>query len=290
MPAAHHDTLESCDPLDARQFHVAVKRLADSLSYGTDHSPFRGSGLEYVQSRPYQDGDPIKAIDWRVYARTGKAHVKEYEAPKRMPVYFFIDTSASMTVGSQKLTKYAWAVQIAGGLAFACLDRVSPVGVVGAGERALRVVPSLSRVQVMQWLHELRWFARDESTTLAARVGEVSSTLPHRAMFVVLSDLHEPGAAAALKLAAQRHDVVVIQLRDPAERPGALAGFFRTHEAESGASYLSQGRRAILDHDVTAAGLRRGGVDHLVLPIDEPIAAPLRQFLKARGVVGRTAR
>lgn len=209
--------LETADTLDSRQFLIAVRKLADTLSYGTDHSPFLGSGIEYVQSRPYQFGDPVRSIDWRVTARTGKFFVKEYEAPKRMPCWLLIDTSASMTVSSVKRSKYAAAIHIAGGLAFACLDRVSAVGVVGVGGREVRIEPSLSRGQVMQWLHKFRRFRYDEPTTIGRRIAELGPTLTTRALIVVLSDLHDSAAVAALKLLAQRHDVVALQMLDPAE-------------------------------------------------------------------------
>ena len=282
--------LETCDPLDERQFVVAVKRLADSLSYGTDKSPFLGSGVEYVQSRPYQPGDPIRSIDWRVTGRTGKYFVKEYEAPKRMPAYLLIDTSASMTVSSQALSKYAWALQIAGGIAFACLDRVSPVGVLGVGERDFKLRPSLSRDQVMQWLHKLRHFRYDEKTSLGKRVSELTPSLANHSLLVILSDLHDPTAVPAIKLAGQRHDCVVIQLADPAEADLRGGGFFHAREAETGKSFVTHGRRTWLEGEEVAQDLKRGGIDHIVLPTDEPIAHKLRTFMQARGLLGRGAR
>src|SRR5438132_985122 len=178
--------LDTSDTLDSRQFILAVKRLADTLSYGMDRSPFLGSGIEYVQSRPYTWGDPIRSIDWRVTARTGKVHVKEYETPKRLPCYLLLDTSASMAVSSQRRCKYAVALHIAGGLAFACLDRVSPVGVVGLGSRDLRIEPSLSRDRVLQWLHRLRHFRYDETTAVGRRIAELAPTLTSRALVITL--------------------------------------------------------------------------------------------------------
>jgi uncharacterized protein (DUF58 family) len=282
--------LDTVDGLDTRQFVLAVKKLADSLSYGSDRSPFLGSGIEYAQSRPYQWGDPVRAIDWRVTARTGRPYVKEYDAPKRLPCYLLLDTSASMTLGAGRRSKYAVAVHLAGGLAFACLDRVSPVGVVGVGGRELRLEPSLSRDRVLQWLHLLRRFRYDEPTAIGRRIADLAPALTNRAIVLVLSDLHDPDALPALKLLAQKHDCAVFQLQDPAERGLRGGGFLRAQEAETGRAFVTRARRQWLAPEVVAGELRRSGIDHLLIPTDQPFLARVRHFCRSRNLLGRGAR
>lgn len=279
--------LQSIDPLDSRQFEIAIKRLADSLSYGTDRSPFLGSGLEYVQSRPYVPGDPVKSIDWRVTARTGTPHVKEYETPKQLPVWFIVDSSASMTLSSTKLSKYHLAVQIAGGLALTCLDRVSPVGLLAAGSRDLKISPSLSRETLMLWLHQLRHFDFIEKTELAEKILALQPSLKQRALILVLSDLHDPEAISALKLLNGRHEVVSILLRDPAEDGMAGAGYIRARDAESHRINTTNARHQFTDSTELISALQRASIDHFLIQTDVPFLSQLRLFLQSRNLLTR---
>lgn len=285
-----HAQLDIADHLDERQFLLAVKRLADSLSFGVDPSPFLGSGIEYVQSRLYQPGDPIKAIDWRVTARTGRVFLKEYEAPKRMPVYLVIDTSASMCVTSQPLSKYAWAVQLAGGLALAALARVSPVGLIGGGEREFDSQPSLSRERVFVWLHNLRHYRFNERTTVGHKLRRIAGVLENRSLVIVLSDMHDPDAVPALKLMAQAHDCVVLQLRDPAEEGRIGGGWFRAEEAETTRGFVASGRSRWLDLEALRQELKRAGIDQIVLPTHQKFLPRLRGFFRRRGNLGKGTR
>jgi len=282
--------IQDLETLDSRQFSILVRGLANSIAYGVDRSPFVGSGVEYVQSRAYQEGDPIRAIDWRITARTGRVHVKEYEAPKSVPTYFLVDTSASMVVSSTARSKYHVALFAAGGLALASLDRVSPVGLVTVGTRALRFEPSLSQGRVLEWLHQLRTYRFDEETRLAVRIAELRPRLPQRSLLIVLSDLHDAGALAALKRLSQVHDVVVLELRDPAEYGILGAGWLRGREAESGRAVLGRSKHPHVSAEGAARAMRRAGIDHLLIHTDRPFAHDLRRLFKARGVLGRGTR
>ena len=269
------------DPLDARQFEIAVRRLANALSYGQESSPFLGAGIEYVQSRLYQNGDPVKFIDWRITGRTGKYHVKEYEAPKQMPVYLLVDTSASMCVTSQRMSNYAWAVQLAGGLALAAVEHMNPVCLMTVGERDLHRMPSLARNAILQWLHQLRHYRFVEGTTLGKRVRELIPRVEQRCLFVVISDLHDPDAIPAIKLMAHDHDCAVLHLQDPAERGRTRGGIFRAVEAETGREFVAHGHTRFFAGEETHT-LARAGVDYLRLPTDAPIVSRLRHFMKSR--------
>lgn len=276
--------------LDSRQFLLAVKRLADSLSYGTDRSPFLGQGIEYVQSRRYEPGDPVKSIDWRVTARTGKPHVKQFETPKQLPVWLVVDTSASMALASHPPGKYGLAVQVAGGLALACLDRVSPVGVLGAGGRDMVVHPSLSRDVLLQWLHALRTYRFDEPTTLGQRLLSLEPSLTQRALIIVLSDFHDPDAIPALKLVGARHDCMCLVFRDEAEDRLEGAGIFRGREVESGREVLTHGRKLLSTTDQLLDSLKKASLDHFLIQPGVPFLARLRHFLRSRGGAIRRSR
>ena len=283
--------LKKSDSLDSRQFLIAIKRLANSFNYGNDRSPFLGTGTDYVQSRGYQPGDPVKAIDWRVTGRTGKFHVKEYEAPRQFPCYLLVDTSASMTVSSSREhSKYSVAVHIAGGLALACLDRVSPVGVLGVGGRPLRLEPSLSRDQVYQWLYDLRSFRYDEATGIRKAVADLGARLSSTSLVILLSDLHEPGALHSLKGLAQQHEVVAVQVQDPAEQGVRGIGFVRAQEAETGRDFVTHGRTEWQAQDALEDELKKSGIDHILVRTDQPFAHRLRHFFQSRNVLGRGAR
>lgn len=270
-------------PSEARKFELAAQRLASSLVFGMEESIFHGSGIEYAQPRPYAPGDSIKLIDWKVTARTGKHFVKEYQEPKRMPVYVLIDTSASMCVSSQKMSKYAWAVSLGTGLALSAQSNMMPAGLLGCGEQQLHVKPTLSEGQIMQTAHRLRKHGFLESTTLGRRLRELAPSLKTRTMIIVISDLHDPDALSALKSVGQEHDCMVLHLQDKAERGVKGAGLFRGQEAETGWKFIGHGRKSY-DHSAECKyELVRRGVHYQLLKTDEAILPKLQFFLRMRG-------
>ncbi len=281
MPALGPE-LRSPEELSHTEFEMVVRRLADDLAHGTDTSLFVGSGLEYAQSRPYVPGDSVRQLDSRVSARVGKPYVKQYETLKRTTVYLVVDTSASMSAASGPLAKHDLAIWVATAVGIVAQRRLSPVAVVGAGERQTRVEPSLAKADLYRSIEPLRTHAPQEQTRLGPQLAHLAARAGRTSMVLVLSDLHDPEAVPALKRIAQHHDCAVVQLQDPAELGALRAGFVRARESESGTRLLAAGRTRWLEPDQTAREIRQAGIGHLVLKTDRPFVAPLRHFLITR--------
>ena len=289
MPQAGQN-LRPPDELTHVDFEMVVRRLADDLAFGTDVSLFFGSGLEYAQSRPYEAGDPVKMIDWRITARLGRPFVKEYETLKRMAVYLLVDTSASMGVASTPVTKHDLAVWIASAMGLVAHRHLRPVAVVGGGERETRTLASLRRSDLWQAIEPLRVGSVTEKTRLAERLRLLDVRAEHAGVVVALTDLHDPEVMPALRHAAQKHDCIVIHLVDPAEMGHLRSGFFLGQEAETGRTFVGHSwtrwhRVSELDDE-----LARSGISGLRLRTDEPFVAPLRHFLAARAFMSRGVR
>ena len=274
------------DELARGDFEMVVRRLADDLAFGMDPSRFIGSGLEYAQSRPYAPEDPIKMMDWKITARLGKPFVKEYDTPKRTNVFIVVDTSASMGISSTTITKHDLAVWIASAIGLIAQRRMSPVGVIGGGERETRLNPSLNRADLWQALDPLRASNLSEGTRLSDRLADLDLRAKRSSVFVVISDMHDPDAIPALRHASQKHDCVAIHLMDPAERGRLRAGFFRGQEAESGRSFVAHGGSAWGRGGEVASDLAKSGTSYLRLQTDQPFIAPLRHFLSFRPMMG----
>jgi len=284
MPAtATSGTFRKPDEIARGDFEMVVRRLSDDLAFGADNSLFVGSGLEYAGSRPYQPGDSVRMLNWRLTARTGMAFVKEYEALKRTCIYVVIDTSASMAVASTELSKHDLAVWIGAAVGLIGQRRMSPVAVVGAGDRATRIEPSLIRGDLWRAIEPLRMGDLSEGTNLAERLRSLMAQMERSSVIVVLSDLHDPGALTALRHAAQLHDCMVLHTLDPAEAGGLRAGFMRVAESESGNTFLAHGRSRWTHQDEIKSELIRCGVGYLLLRTDMPFIPALRRFLASRG-------
>lgn len=268
-------------------FEIIVRRLADDLAFGSDASLFVGSGLEYASSRPYEAGDSIRSIDWRLTARTGRAYVRQYESLKRTNVCIIVDTSASMGVRSVPRSKHDTAVWIASALGLIAQRRLSPVAVFGAGERAARSVPSLSRSDLWSAIDPLRTPSLVERTRLADAIASTTMRVPRRSVIIVLSDLHEPSAIDAIRSACQKHDVMVLHIQDPVEVTPLRAGFIRLREAETGSIFLAPRRKPLDSGSDTQTQLHRCGADYLHIRTDRPFIAALRRFLASRSGAAR---
>ena len=282
------DELPSPELLTQNNFELLLRRVADDIGFGSDESIFVGSGMEYVHSRPYEPGDSVRQIDWKVTARMPVAYVKVHETLKRIPMFLVVDTSASMQASSIRLSKHAVAVWVAGALGLVALRRLSPVCVLSGGSRYHDFIgdanPSLVPDDLWRQLDPLRWRRMGETTELSERIDALAVKLRQRSVLVVISDLYDSCLRSAIGKVGPKHDVIVIHLEDPAERGQLRAGYFMGAESEGSHRFLGADRDRWSERDHLEREFAGADVSYLRLATDQPVVSRLRHFLLTRSV------
>lgn len=274
-----------------RRIEIATNRLVDQGVAGDYHSVFKGLGMEFAEVRPYQPGDDVRTLDWNVTARMGEPFVKTYVEERDLTVFLVIDVSGSLAFGSRAILKRELAAEIAALLAFAAVRNQDRVGAALISDRLeLFLAPQRRRTQVLRLVREILDRPAHGGTDLERGLAAVLANLKRRAVLFVLSDFLGPVPATALKAAAARHDLILVEIVDPRDEELPAVGPVVLRDAESGRVALVDGRRLRRRHAAWRGAERadlarlakRLGIDRLELRTDRPYIGPLLGFFQQR--------
>ncbi|HEX9669529.1 MAG TPA: DUF58 domain-containing protein [Thermoanaerobaculia bacterium] len=274
-----------------RRIEIATNRLVDQGVAGDYHSVFKGRGMEFAEVRPYQPGDDVRSIDWNVTARMGEPFVKQYVEERDLTVFLAIDVSGSLSFGSRAILKRELAAEVSALVAFAAVRNQDRVGAALISDRLeLFLPPRRRRTHVLRLVRELLDRPAHGGTDLEAGLGAVLSALHRRSVLFVVSDFVGAACPSALKSAAARHDLIVVEVVDPRDLELPAVGPVVLRDAETGRWGVVSGRRLGREHGVRRQReraelrqlLRRLGVDHLELRTDRPYLPTLLTFFEQR--------
>lgn len=272
------------------------RRLAEGAVSGQHLSPFHGFNIEFASYRDYTPGDDLRRLDWRVFARSDRHYIKQYEEESNVRVTFVVDASASMNYrgAGEALSKFDYGATLAVALSMLLARQQDPVGLVLFDEEATTVLPpSATQAQVTVMTALLERCEPARKTELGGLLQKLSSQIQRRSVVVVVSDLFtdlESVYDGLDRMRFQGHEVLVLQVldRDELELPFEGPTIFRDIEGEEELfaepwafrrSYR-QAMQEFLDGVRKECGNR--GYDHVCFFTDEPLGESLSVFLHAR--------
>jgi uncharacterized protein (DUF58 family) len=274
-----------------RTIQVRTSRLVSSALAGAYRSNFRGTGIEFESVRPYEPGDDVRAIDWKVTARVGEPFIKTYVEDRTLILQLLVDTSRSMDFGSGEKSKREAAAEVCALLALVAGRNQDQVGLcLFADEPGLHLAPKKGQHHVLRLIREVMAApAAGRGSSLRAVLEHQLRHLKRRSLVLIVSDFLGTESAEwsdPLARLARRHDVIAVRVFDALEEGLPEAGWLELREIESGAridldaysarvrerwAAAARERRAAL-----VAALRRAQVDLVEVgtrgDVSEPIA------------------
>lgn len=200
---------------------LRARLVVEGFLIGLHKSPFHGFSVEFAEHRPYMAGDPIRHIDWKVYAKTDRYYIKKYEEETNLKTYILLDRSGSMAFGSGAVTKLSYAVNLAGALAYLMLKQRDAVGVTTFHDTISSMFPPRSVMGYLQvLLAELANIQPGGETMISPVLHELANRIKRRGLIIIVSDLLDDPKSiiSGLKhFRHRKHEVLIFQILDPKE-------------------------------------------------------------------------
>ncbi|MFN8571026.1 MAG: DUF58 domain-containing protein [Gemmatimonadaceae bacterium] len=290
------DLIDPASIASLGRVEIVARWVVDGFLAGLHRSPRKGFSVEFAEYRPYQVGDDLRYIDWKIVARADRWMIKQFEEETNTRAALVLDVSKSMdwTGSPARLTKRRYAEQIVAALALLFIRQRDAVGLIRYDEQLRTVIPP--RARSIQWMRIIRGLEQ-EGSGKASRMADAliqAAKLVRRPGFVVLvSDLlmdHEEIENALRAVRGAGHQLIVLHIMDPMERDLDMAGeaIFADTEttmaipatvADVRTAYQRTVAKAIEEWRSLLASI---GAGYEVVPTDAPFGVPLRRALAAR--------
>jgi uncharacterized protein (DUF58 family) len=282
-----------------RTLDLIARHLVEGFITGLHRSPYHGFSVEFSQHRPYMPGDELRHVDWRLYARSDRFHIKQYEEETNLRCHLLLDGSASMGFGSGPVSKFRWSVMFAAALSWLMIRQQDAVGLLLFDEEArLSIPPRSVRSHLGVLLTALDRWRPAGGTRSAAVLHRLAESLKRRGLVVLISDLFDDEDALLDGIKHFRHlghEVLVFHPLDPAERDfGRLSGG-RFRDMETGEELSADPRLVAEEVNARLAAFTRRfkqrcraeGVDFVEADISRPFDTVLLEYLiKRKRVAG----
>ncbi len=292
------DFLKPSDLQKISGLQVLARQVVEGFASGLHRSPHKGSSVEFKQHRQYVPGDEIRRIDWRVFARSDRYYIREYEEETNLRATIILDRSGSMAYGGEQpgqMSKFDYATRLAACLSYLMLQQADSAGLVTFDSKIRRYIPPRSRVSHLRVIiDELENGRPGGETEIGKVLHDLVPKLHRRGLVIIISDCFGEVSEFLKALAHFRyahHELVVFQVLHPDELEFPFNGWteFDCLERDNvklllDPAILRQRYLANLEkfRSELTLGCRRNRVDVVPFTTDMPYAHALAAYLSRR--------
>lgn len=276
---------------------LLARTVVDGFINGLHRSPYLGLSIDFAEHRPYMPGDDVRRIDWRVFGRTDRYYVKEFEADTNANFLVVLDVSRSMDYASNGVSKLDYARYLAACLSYFSRQQRDRVGLVTVADEIVEFVPpSAKHLDIV--LHTIDRIESRRGSNLERTLLKVAEATKRRSIVLLISDLYEEPQAilrALSYLKNKGNDVLVFHVLDPAEIDFPFEGPAHFEDLESGERIpvvpelqRDQYRRLVQAHlsDI-ARILVENRMDYFFFDTSKPLDYALFAYLSRREKLSR---